>query len=499
MATKSGYTLVDHTGRPIRSSQKRSHAPRATFDAATTAIENRDHWAAADSLSARSANSAEVRQKLRDRSRYEAQNNPYLRAIISSLANDTIGTGPRLQLSFREFTDPDFQVRQAPPTNLAHEVEIRWQEWCDEIGLTDKLILADKAETRDGEVFAVKRMNPNLRGVKLDMQLVEAEVCCTPDIDWSDPRAVDGMRLDEFGNVSEYHFLRRHPGDLGWFAGYAWDDYEVVPARNVCHIFDPDRVAEYRGLPATTATLNTYGDARGYRKSVLHAARTHASITAVIESKDGAYTDQTIPDEHGEDDDAFDKVPLNRDTYLQMPDGKTVKFLSPTQPIPSYREVSGEFNSECGRAINNAPRNIATGSSAEYNFASGKLDRQGWNRGIMIRRDRRRRGLLLPFFWSWVDEGMLTPGYFPAGLPPLSSWRVRYQWDGFESIDPVKDATAREIMLRSGQTTLDDVCAELGKDWEEVLEQQAREKAKRKSLGLDEPEPTAVPAGEDME
>jgi hypothetical protein len=79
--------------------------PRATYDAAILAEENKEHWASADSLSARSANSPDVRQRLRDRSRYEASNNPYLRAVISSLANDTIGTGPRLQLSFPEYLD----------------------------------------------------------------------------------------------------------------------------------------------------------------------------------------------------------------------------------------------------------------------------------------------------------------------------------------------------------------------------------------------------------
>jgi hypothetical protein len=154
--------------------------------------------------------------------------------------------------------------------------------------------------------------------------------------------------------------------------------------------------------------------------------------------------------------------------------------------MPSYPETSAEFNSESGRSINNAPRNKSTGSSAEYNYSSAKLDRSDWNRGITVRRDRRRRVALLPFFWAWLAEATAIAGYLPRGLPPLATWRVRWQWDGFESIDPVKDAQARQIELQSGQTTLDDVCAEKGRDWEEVLHQKAREKKLADDLGLPE-------------
>jgi capsid protein len=45
------------------------------FDAATTTTDNSRHWAAADGLSANSANNAQVRRILRNRARYEVANN----------------------------------------------------------------------------------------------------------------------------------------------------------------------------------------------------------------------------------------------------------------------------------------------------------------------------------------------------------------------------------------------------------------------------------------
>ena len=40
----------------------------------------------------------EVRRTLRNRARYEVANNSYARGIVLTLANDVIGTGPRLQM-----------------------------------------------------------------------------------------------------------------------------------------------------------------------------------------------------------------------------------------------------------------------------------------------------------------------------------------------------------------------------------------------------------------
>ena len=48
----------------------------------------------------------------------------------------------------------------------------------------------------------------------------------------------------------------------------------------------------------------------------------------------------------------------------------------------------------------------------------------------------------------------------------------------------VKEAQAAQIRMEAGLSTLQDECAEQGNDWQEVLEQQARETAMRRELGL---------------
>ena len=74
------------------------------------------------------------------------------------LANDTIGTGPRLQMLSADETFND-------------AVETAFMRWSDAVRLAPKLRTMRMARCQDGEAFAVLATNPKIRhGVKLDLQ-----------------------------------------------------------------------------------------------------------------------------------------------------------------------------------------------------------------------------------------------------------------------------------------------------------------------------------------
>jgi len=136
---------------------------RGRFDSAATTEDNRRHWANADALSADAAASAAVRRTLRNRARYEVANNSYARGIVLTLANDTIGTGPRLQM----LTDSD---------EANDEIEHEFDRWAHEIALAEKLRTMRMARAQDGEAFGILVNNPVLdHAVKLDLRLIEAD------------------------------------------------------------------------------------------------------------------------------------------------------------------------------------------------------------------------------------------------------------------------------------------------------------------------------------
>jgi len=210
-----------------------------------TTDENRRHWANADGLSANAANGPEVRRTLRNRARYEIANNSYARGIVLTLANDVIGTGPRLQMLSPSAAENRFLERE-------------FGQWAQAVNLAERLRTMRVARASDGEVFAVLTNNEKLSTpVKLDLRLLEAEQVTTPSLQFGNAGAVDGIVFDRFGNPTHYHVLQNHPGDG---AAVFQAGYDELPAAAVLHYFRCDRPGQSRGVlditPALPLTLN---------------------------------------------------------------------------------------------------------------------------------------------------------------------------------------------------------------------------------------------------
>lgn len=483
--TQEKFTgLLDWTGRPLklvrRPTEPARRAMRASYDAADTNDGNARLWETADGLSGRAANSPDVRRKLRERARLEFDNGGNCKGAIETRTHDTIGTGPRLQLSLGD----------AGLTTAARKVERLFTAWCRNrvVDYTDKLRLLDESATRDGEAFLRFRTNPaSTDPVQLDVQVIETEVCCTPEAsNWKDPVAIDGIEFDKFGNPSWYHFLKQHPGDLTWVPNL---DYERVNAVQVCHWFRSSRPSEVRGVPRITPGLPLIAQIRSYARSVLGAARLAAVLAGVMRTT-------LAPDGGPASVAAYDVVPFEHEALLTLPEGWGIDQVRAEQPTTSYKDFRETSLTEFGRSIH-APRNIVTGDSSPYNYSSARLDHLIYRGSIKVERARLRVRVLDPTFVAWLVEALLIPGYLPADLPPITEWKWNWRFDGFPSIDPVKDATASEINLRTGLTTYTDELAEQGKDWEEHFEQLARERKRAKELGIEDllwPDQTAQSA-----
>lgn len=449
---------------------------RGRYDAAATTSENENHWAQADHLSARGANTPGVRATLRSRARYETSNNGDAKGLVRTIRNDTVGVGPRLQVSLPEsWTDPDFGITQTTPAGAAHRIERLWQQWCDLVGLSDDLRVMEETGERDGECFLIQVTNGGLPadGVQLDVRLLEADQVTTPNLIWNDPLRIDGIQFDQWGNPVGYDVLKQHPGDPTWVNPWT---YDTIPAAAVIHWFDPDRPQQARGIPSITPSLPLWAILRRYTLAALGSAETAASIAGVLKTETPADGDTATPKFE-----TMDEVEMPRRGLLTLPAGWDASAFESKQPVVGHREFRGEVLTEAGRPVC-APRNVSTGSSAEYNYSSARLDHLPYRTNIRINRDRMRRLVLDRLFRTWIREATLIPNFLPAGLPPVSLWAWTWHWDAFESIDPQKDAAADDMALKNGTKTLGQILAEQGKDWEEHLRQRAREIALARRL-----------------
>lgn len=449
-----------------QSTRRETRGVQAKYDAAQTTDENRRHWASTDDYSANAANSPEVRRTLRKRARYERGSNGYISGLVKTIANDTVGSGPRLQL---QLPNGDAEA--------ARRVETSFAAWMRSASVADKLRILAESKLVDGEGFAVLGTNPNLsHAVKLDLKLIEADQVSTPTMLPLRPGAVDGIKFDEFGNATEYHVLKTHPGDTFRVDPFS---YYTVAARNVVHWFRPDRPGQSRGIPEFASALPLGAYLRRYTLAVISAAETAAMFAALLK------TNLPLDAERSPDERAFDKFAVERGMVTALPDGYDVTQLKAEQPTGTYKEFKAEILNEMGRPLN-APFNVIAGNSSGYNYSSGRLDHQIYHRGLWIERERCRQQVLDKILAMWLEEYFLVPeteGGAPSTLPPVSTWSWDWNWDGFSSIDPVKDATAYEMLIDQGLMTKTAAAAEMGYNWPEINKKRSEEIAEEKRTG----------------
>lgn len=456
-----------HARRPsqITSGGRIGRAVLARYDSAQTTSDNYRHWANADGLSADAAASPEVRRTLRNRARYEVANNSYARGIVLTLANDVVGTGPRLQV-----LTGDDQANEL--------IEREFSAWAREIGLADRLRTMRMARAESGEAFLILTTNPAIASrVKLDVRLIEADRVTTPDLSPVDDGAVDGIVFDRYGNPVEYHVLRMHPGDDS--AGFGLE-YDRVPAESVIHYYRVDRPGQSRGVPDITPALPLFAQLRRYTLAVLAAAETAADIAGIL------YTDAPAGGE-AEAVEPMDAIELEARSLLTMPGGWKMAQVQAEQPSTTYAEFKHEILNEIARCLN-MPFNVAAGNSSGYNYASGRLDHQTYFKAIRVEQECIGRAVLDRIFSAWLREVVLVSDLLPIRIRTLAATgsNVPHQWfwDGTEHVDPAKEANAQATRLASRTTSLAREYARQGLDWEKELRQIARERRLMAELGL---------------
>jgi lambda family phage portal protein len=426
---------------------------RAKYDAAATNTNNRNHWSNADALDADSANAPGIRRTLRMRSRYEFANNSYANGVIKTHAVYVVGTGPRLQM-------------RTPNPTVNADVQKAWRTWSKEIRLARKLRIAKMTEDRDGEVFFLFFTNPSLKNpVKLDFRLVEGEQITSALTGLTDPNNIDGVILDSYGNVVAYE-LAAHPGSTT-LSGMSTQPRRI-PASDMIHLFHEDRPGQHRGIPTITPSLPLFAKLRRYTQFTVDAAEVAALHSAVMQTTATA-------DVPAADLDAGVTMPINNMQITALPEGWQLAQMKPEQPTTMYSDFKLEIVSEVARPMG-MPLNIAAANSSKYNYASGRMDHQAYFRFIDVEQYDLEELVLDVIFEKWLEEAVLISGLLPQEARRLNAdLDHEWFWDGYEHVDPNKEANAQETRLRNHTTTLAAEYAKEGKDWRQQMLQRKAE------------------------
>lgn len=416
----------------------------SSYDATKNGESLIQHWQNTDRLGPNASNSYSVRQSLRSRSRYEViENNPYLKGMILTLANDFVGSGPKL-----EITDNRLSREQK------QHIQRQFQRWSKKFKLRAKLWRMKIAKVVDGETFSILFENLSIPFThQLDNKIIEPEMITTDGT--FENADIDGIKIDQFGNPTSYYILNYHPGDVNSYRKTmkgSWTD-----SKQVLHWFRQER-GWARGIPETTPSLPLCALLRRYTLAVVKASEVAADFAAVLESEAPPTANSFLD---GVQDDPFDQFPITQGMFTVLPWGYKLGQLQAAQPHIMYDQFVGSLLREIARPLL-IPFNFVIGSSKDSNMASAVVDAHIYREGGKQERYSCEEEVLEPMFDIWWKIARSIPNYLTESTPlsPDSSREPpdhRWRWDkiGLDHTDPQKVANAI-IALRTNNLLTDE-------------------------------------------
>lgn len=413
------------------------------------------------------------------RAREMVQNNSYIAGAIEKICNNVVFGGIK----------PQVQLKQADGTydrKRNDAVEAHWKKWAEDprIDFYEKQELAVRHLWQDGELLVHTFVDPDMLReglVPLRIELIECDHFNT-SIHGQLPNgnyARRGIEFNPKGDPVAYHLYTDHPGNTGSTILY---ETKRVPADQIIHVFKRKRISQTRGVSWLVSIIMRMRGLEEYEDSERIAARLTSSFAFFIESPFPEYGPEamggTFP---GYED--FQTTAPTSDAVL--PESGFIES-GRMQKIPPGAKVNSQgFARPGGEVVPFIASNLRGGSagmqmsfegfsndysSATYSSArSGSLEER---RGYKVQQKFLNKKFNAQIWTVWCRLLLLS------NLEPSAPLDIPAEWQapGWPWVDPWKDAQAAAKELELGLNSRSNLCAERGRNFEDVLAQQVRER-----------------------
>lgn len=442
------------------------------------------------------------------RSRDLARNTDVAAGAFQTMVDNVVGTGLRLA------STPDYRLLgkdKAWAEDWSNTVESHWRTYansttCDASGtmtLSGLSALAFRAALMSGDAVGLPLWLPR-PGERwaTRIQLIEADRLSNPNDAPDSATLRGGVEIDNFGAPIAYHIRRAHPGDwyVGWGSpAFAWERIPATTAwgrRRVLHALERERPGQTRGKPLLAPVLRRFKVLDRYETAELQAAVVNAMIAAFIQTP--MEQESIVELFHGDQAAYLDArgkqaVQLEGGGIFPLFPGDTLAPFTPSRPASAFGPFTETVLRQIAAGIN-IPYELLMKDFSKTNYSSARAALiEAW-RFFRGRREWLSQNWMTPIYELWLEEAVNAgiieaPGYYEHRAAYA---RCRWIGPGRGWVDPVKEAQAAQIRMDAGLSTLEAECSEQGLDWEEVLEQQATENARRRELGLAIPGAPAI-------
>lgn len=431
--------------------------------------------------------------KLRERSRDLIRNDGIASGAIDTVITNIIGSGIQMQSRI----DKDvLAVNEEIADKLQKQIEKIWERWVPYADASHRLTfygmeeLSERQRFINGESIIVPLRIINSkkkRPYSLALQTIESDRLATPSDSMSNKNIRAGVEVGEYGEPVVYYIRKNHPGDFLYDRRYSNSNENFIkyPALNdqgdpnIFHLYHVKRSGQTRGEPFFSPVLNMFKDRVDYMEAEIVAARV-AACFAIFIKKTNSY-EVSLARSKPEGNKRVEELSPAMIEYLN--ENEEIQPFNPNRP-------GGTF----GIFIERVLRDISAGLNIPYEILAKDFSRSNYSNTRAALLEARRFFMMQQRFVSenlcqHVLVMLLEEAYLNGELPILDFYQnreayVRTRWiaPGWQWVDPENEVKASVEAVDNNLSTLAEEAAAQGQDWEENLEQRARELKKIKDL-----------------
>ena len=412
------------------------------------------------------------RDIIRGRARSAEMNSDLAESAVIAILRNVIGPGIKPQAKVRH--------KSGKLNNqLNNKIERAWAKWteagnADVRGISNFYELQTMALRRmlyDGEILVNKTAQGDY--LPLAIQLIEAENIGAIDIKYGNNNIISGVEVNEYGKPVAYHVRQADPMGVRTFEAMR------LTTDQAFLFFKPNRPTQIRGMSHLALVLRRIHDIDEYMDADLIAARVSACFSAFITSQNSARQTAMLP----RDSKGRPSMTMAPGMVRHLSPGESIEFADPKRNAGTASEYSAtqtrRISSGLGMSADIVARNISGNfSAARQNLLEDQKTFRQLQEFVIAH-------FCMPIWRAFIDALYLSGELPPDYLANKDKYQeVSWLAPGWSWIDPVKEVNANKEAIKSGLTTLEDVCAASGRDWEEVLEQRKLEQDRARELGV---------------
>ena len=419
------------------------------------------------------------RDLIRHRARDLERNADYMESTVQALERNVVGDGISLDC---DIDDPDLET----------EIETCWRTWChpENCDITGRssfseiLKMAVRRMMVDGGILVIAVYDKK-SPYPLRLQIKEVDELDDTLSICGENRVAGGIEVNRCNRPVAYHFK-----DYGLYAETGKSIR--IPADRVIYLNRIKRPTQIREVSGFANILNRLKDTNQFIDAVTVKERILACYAIFIKKVNHA-VNSFGRENHDPKTGAKPKT-LAPGMVVELDPGDEIQVANPSGQSSDAKGIVTillrAVSSALGLSYEAVSRDMSqsTYSSSRQNLIEDHRTYKEWQNYLQEHLCRQvykwwmtscvlAGTLHIPDFWQ--DEEKYTASNWVA---PGMSW-----------IDPVKEVNASRIALETNQTTLQEIAAEHGKDWKQILLQRAKEKEFMREIGLEDDDDESKP------